>query len=73
MMIIHRCTDIQKKLKHTDQYVTLYIGQSGRNIKTRYLDHYKSYKLQKTDFTLANNLLEKRHNFPLIGLFSTTQ
>lgn len=69
--IIHNPKDKTNKFDKSGVYKLkcsecddFYIGQSGRSIKTRYLEHFRSYRLQKTDSTFANHCLEQKHKFP---------
>lgn len=39
------------------------LDKSGKHIKTIHLKYYRSYRLQKTDFTLVNHCIEKQHIF----------
>lgn len=41
----------------------LYIGQSGRSVKTRVKEHISSWKNAKDNSNFANHLLEQNHNF----------
>lgn len=43
------------------------IGKIDTNIKTRYLENDRSYRLQKIEFTLANRCLENPHSFPALS------
>jgi len=40
----------------------VYIGQTGRNFKTRFKEHLRSFKYKKTDSTFACHLLENNHS-----------
>lgn len=40
----------------------IYIGQTGRNFKTRFNEHFRSFKYNKNDSNLAKHLLEENHN-----------
>ena len=43
----------------------IYIGQTGRNFKTRIKEHFNCWKKKKEDSLFANHLLETNHSFEL--------
>lgn len=48
----------------------VYIGQGGRNIKTRYSEHHR---FQKTGFAFANYCLDTQYNFTQTTEMSETK
>ena len=45
---------------------SVYGGQCGRNFSKRYDEHERSFRLNRSDSTFANHLLEQNHSFPPI-------
>jgi hypothetical protein len=53
------------KLK-CNECASIYIGQTGRNFEIRYKEHYNSFRLNKTDSTFSNHIIENNHTFPTL-------
>lgn len=65
------CKDKTEKFERSGVYKlkcldcsAFYLGQTGRTFKKRYSEHLRSFRLQKSDSTFANHLIEDKHRFP---------
>lgn len=69
--LIYNAKDKTEPLKKSGVYKltcpecnAFYIGQTGRSFEIRYKEHFRAFRLKKTDSTFANHFLDSGHNFP---------